>query len=294
VTVYDELLQDTIDLHCHVDLEFSQTDLRKREPEWEWLPKAERVGMRGVLLKSHWWPTTLAVPYIEHLYRGPTALWSSVVLNPVAGGAELWAAESAAAMGARVVFLPTWASCHDLQNTGGIIMQHLTRMYPTFDPSKVTGISFLDEDGKLLPRGQELLEFCQERDLTLATGHVSWQEAMAFARAAHERKFDRLILTHPLVRTPVDALKQAAEWGAWIELCWTNIQPGRLDPSEAVKWIYEVGVGQVFASTDYFRPTQPSPPELFRYMLGTLYDAGLRREDVRAVAATNPARALAL
>ena len=35
MTIYDELLQDTIDLHCHIDLEFSRTDLRKREPEWD-------------------------------------------------------------------------------------------------------------------------------------------------------------------------------------------------------------------------------------------------------------------
>jgi hypothetical protein len=86
MTIYDELVQDTIDLHCHVDLEFSQTDLRKREPEWEWLPKAEKMGMRGVLLKSHWFPTAAVVPYIDRLYAGPTTLWSSAVLNPIAGG----------------------------------------------------------------------------------------------------------------------------------------------------------------------------------------------------------------
>ena len=102
MTIYDELLEDTIDLHCHVDLEFSETYLRKREPEWEWLPKAEKLGMRGVLLKSHWFPTAAVVPYIKQLYDGPTMLWSSVALNPIAGGPELWAAESAAAMGARV------------------------------------------------------------------------------------------------------------------------------------------------------------------------------------------------
>jgi hypothetical protein len=294
MTVYDELLQDAIDLHCHVDLEFSKTDLRKREPEWEWLPKAEKMGMRGVLLKSHWFPTAAVVPYIDRLYAGPTTLWSSTVLNPIAGGPELWAAESAAAMGARVIFLPTWGSCHDLDSGGGIILAHLKRMYPTFDPRQIQGARFLDEQGKLTARGHELVELCHTKGLTLATGHVSWQEAMAFTRACHERKYDRLIFTHPMVHTPIDALRQAAEWGAWIELCWTNIQPGRLDPSEAVKRVRAVGVNNVVVSTDYFRPAQPSPPELFRYCLGTLYDAGLNRDEIRTVAAHNPARALGL
>jgi len=51
--LYEEFLVDAIDLHCHIDIEFSETAFRKREPEWEWLPKAEALGMRGILLKSH-------------------------------------------------------------------------------------------------------------------------------------------------------------------------------------------------------------------------------------------------
>ncbi len=55
-TVYDEMLVGAADLHVHVDLEFSRTKFRKALPEWEWLPRAERAGMRAVLLKSHLWP----------------------------------------------------------------------------------------------------------------------------------------------------------------------------------------------------------------------------------------------
>ncbi len=293
MSVYEDLLQDTIDLHCHVDIEFSLTDLRKRQPEWEWLPKAEALGMRGVVLKSHWWPTAHVVPYVKQLYQGPTELWSSVVLNPIAGGAELWAVEAAAAMGARVVYLPTWGSSHDLENPSGTIFRQLGRIFKTFDPAQVRGVTFL-EDGKLTPRAHELLELCQSHDLTLATGHVSWQEALAFAEEAHRRKYERLILTHPLARTPLDVLRRAAELGAWVEVCWTNIQPGRRDPAEVVQWIYAIGIEQVCLSTDYFRAPQPSPPELFRYFLGTLFDAGLKQSDVRTVAAINSARALGL
>src|SRR5207244_12111940 len=63
MTIYDEFMQDTIDVHCHIDFEFSAKE-RKREPEFQWLPKAETMGMRGVVLKSHWWPTVNVVPYI--------------------------------------------------------------------------------------------------------------------------------------------------------------------------------------------------------------------------------------
>jgi hypothetical protein len=70
VSVYDELLHCAIDLHVHVDVELSLSAVRKREPEWLWLPKAEALGMRGVVLKSHWWPTAPAVHSADAL-----ALW---------------------------------------------------------------------------------------------------------------------------------------------------------------------------------------------------------------------------
>ena len=81
MSIYDELLHGAIDLHVHVDLEFSVSAIRKREPERMWLPKAELLGMRGVVLKSHWWPTAPAVSYIEQLYTGPVQLWSSITLT---------------------------------------------------------------------------------------------------------------------------------------------------------------------------------------------------------------------
>ena len=63
MSLYDEMIEGGIDVHCHIDFEFSAKE-RKREPEFLWLPKAEAMGMRGVVLKSHWWPTINVVPYI--------------------------------------------------------------------------------------------------------------------------------------------------------------------------------------------------------------------------------------
>jgi hypothetical protein len=294
---YEDFLVDAIDLHCHIDLEFSTTAFRKREPEWEWLPKAEALGMRGIVLKSHWWPTAVATPYIRALYQGPVEPYSSIVLNPVAGGTELWAVESAAALGARMVFLPTWGSCHDLRVQGHIVRNVLPHIYETFHVEQIAGSSFLDEEGALAPRGRELIAFCHERDLTLGTGHVSWQESLAVIEEAHARGYQRVVFTHPLsggIETPLDAAQRAAALGAWIEVCWTNVAPGRMDPVAVVEWIKAVGVEQVVVSTDYFRTAQPSPPELFRLLLGTLYDAGLTASEIRTVAALNPARALGL
>jgi hypothetical protein len=297
MSIYEDCLADTIDLHCHIDVEFALDGWRKREPEWAWLPKAEALGMRGVLLKSHWWPSAVAAPYIRQLYQGPVEVFSSIVLNPAVGGAELWAAEAAARLGARMVFLPTWGSCHDLREQGMIVRNVLPRAYRTWRADQIDGLTFVDDAGKLTARGRELLHFCREQGLTLGTGHVSWQESLAFVEEAHAAGFGRLVVTHPLsevIAMPVEAAQRAAELGAWLEVCWTQIAPGRLDPAAVVDWIRRVGVERVVVSTDYFRSTLPSEPEVFRFLLGTLYDAGLTPAEVRQVAAINPALALGL
>ncbi len=292
MNVYDGFMVDAIDLHCHIDLEFSQDAWRKREPEWEWLPKAEALGMRGIVLKSHWWPTAVAVPYIKQMYQGPVTLWSSLVLNPIAGGTELWAVESAARFGARMVWLPTWSSCHDLEHGG--FSSRLPNTFEHFRIEEIQGFSFLDEHEKLTEHGHELLRYCHSHDLTLGTGHVSWQESLAFAEEAHRIGFERLVFTHPALSAPLDAVQRAAELGAFPELVWNNIGLGRITPQAGVQWLRDVGIDQAVVSTDYFRGSHPPPPELFRHLLGLLYESGLTPDEVKTVAVRNPARALGL
>ena len=291
---YDELLVGAIDLHCHVDLEFSAAE-PKREPEAEWLVKAEAMGLRGVVLKSHWWPTVTAVPLILAATSTKVFLWSSVTLNASAGGPNPCVVEAGAALGGKVIFLPTWGALNDIQRRG--FSHRLLSVYRDFSRLDNPGFVFTDDRGNLLPLGQEIVQYCKAKDLTLGTGHVSWQESLAFAQAAEQMGFKRLILNHPLsdiIGAPLDALQRAAELGAFIETCWNQLAPGRMDSRELVSKLRVIGLGQVVASTDYFRPYSPSPPELFRMFLGMLHEGGLTREEIKQVACVNPARAMGL
>src|SRR5262247_508799 len=104
MTIYDEMMEGAIDIHCHIDFEFSAKE-RKREPEFQWLPKAEAMGMRGVVLKSHWWPTVNVVPYILASAQTKVTLWSSVALNITAGGPNTRVIEAFAELDGKMVFL---------------------------------------------------------------------------------------------------------------------------------------------------------------------------------------------
>jgi hypothetical protein len=109
--------------------------------------------------------------------------------------------------------------------------------------------------------------------------------------------FNRLFINHPLtafIGAPIDALKRAADLGAFVETCWNQLAPGRMDSPELVQKLRAIGLKQVVASTDYFRPYSPNPPELLRMFLGMLHEGGLSKDEVKQVACTNPARVMGM
>ena len=183
MTLYDDMMEGAIDVHCHIDFEFSAKE-RKREPEFLWLPKAEALGMRGVVLKSHWWPTVNVVPYILSSVETKVALWSSVALNSTAGGPNPCIIEACAELGGKMVFLPTWSARNDVERKG--FSNRIKSYYKSHAQVENPNYYFLDDKGKLIPRGYEIIDACKVHDLTLGMGHVSWQESLEFIKAARD------------------------------------------------------------------------------------------------------------
>jgi hypothetical protein len=289
------MIKGAIDVHCHIDFEFSAKE-RKREPEFLWLPKAEAMGIRGVVLKSHWWPTINVVPYILSTVETRVRLWSSVALNSTAGGPNPCIIESCAELGGKMVFLPTWSARNDVQRKG--FSNRLKTYYKSHAQLDNPNYYFLDDKGKLMPLGYEIIECCKAHNLTLGMGHVSWQESLAFVEAARDMGYSqRIIVNHVqshIIDMPLEAMQRAAGMGAFLETCWNALAPGRMDSPELVQQFRKVGLQQIIVSTDYFRPYSPNPAELFRMFLGMLHEGGLSKDEVKQVACTNPARLMAL
>jgi hypothetical protein len=194
-----------------------------------------------------------------------------------------------------MVFLPTWSARNDVERKG--FSHRINSYYKNGTRLENPQYYFLDERGKLIPRGREIIECCKAYDLTLGMGHVSWQESLAFVDAGRDMGFSRIVVNHAqshIITMPLDAMKRAAEQGAFVEVCWNALAPGRMDSPELVQQLRAVGLRQVIASTDYFRPYSPHPAELMRMFLGMLYEGGLSKDEVKQAACVNPARLLGL
>jgi hypothetical protein len=94
------------------------------------------------------------------------------------------------------------------------------------------------------------------------------------------------------VGAPHEAVEEAASLGAYIEVCWPTIAPGRRDPAEVVALFRSVGASRMALTSDFFGGSNPSPSDLLRLLLGVLYDAGLSQQQIRTAAAENPAALL--
>jgi hypothetical protein len=195
-----------------------------------------------------------------------------------------------------MVFLPTWSARNDVERKG--FSSRIKSYYKSHARLENPSYYFLDERGKLIPRGREIIECCKAHNLTLGMGHISWQESLAFIETARDMGYShRIVVNHVqshIIGMPVDAMKRAAEMGAFLESCWNALAPGRMDSPELVQQFREVGLRHVVASTDYFRPYSPNPAELFRMFLGMLHEGGLTRDEVKQIAAENPARLMGL
>jgi hypothetical protein len=195
-----------------------------------------------------------------------------------------------------MVFLPTWSARNDVERKG--FSNRLKSYYKSHAQLDNPKYYFLDDKGKLISLGYEIIECCKAHDLTLGMGHVSWQESLAFIEAARDMGYShRIIVNHVqshIIAMPVDAMQRAAAMGAFLETCWNALAPGRMDSPELVQQFRQIGLQQIIASTDYFRPYSPNPAELFRMFLGMLHEGGLSKDEVKQVACINPAKLMAL
>jgi hypothetical protein len=144
---------------------------------------ARQAGVSTLVLKAHEGST------VERAALAGPGLMGGVVLNSPVGGANPDAVRVAAALGGRVVWLPTVsATAHIAAHARAELSVHRGLV---FAPVPVC-------DGeRLRPEWLPVLEAVAEHDLALGSGHVSLDETLCVFQAAAERGVQRLLVNHP-------------------------------------------------------------------------------------------------
>lgn len=289
-----ELLRGAIDLHRHG---YPELGLDQRTPlsdEMD-LVRCRESGFRGVVLKSHMWPT---VGRVYHLQRAvpELAVLGSITLNPVAGGFSPLAVESAAAQGARVVFMPTWGARNDIAR-GGFSTHVLAELFENVDLDAAAGMTAIDGAGRLLPAVRDVLGVAAENRMVVFTGHLSVDESLAIADSGLAE--DRLVFSHPdsdSVGASRADIRAMAERGATIELCALGLHPriARVTPEQFAQVLDDVSPARCVLTSDYFFEWAPPSSDSIFTLVEALLAVGVDARDIRAMVCTLPARLLGL
>ncbi len=267
-----------IHVHCAPD-----PKVERRGSAIEVAQQAKDMGMRGLVLKSHEYPTQ-PMAYTASQAVPDITLIGGVALDVEVGGLNPKAVEATAMMGGRVVWMPTFSARADRQHKG-------------LDG----GICLLDDQGRLVPEVYAILELVKAHDMVLATGHISTEESITLVSEARNLGIRRVVVTHATTMAfwtgmTLEDMKTLASMGAYIEHCLHVMMPltNRMAPADLAETISAIGLENCIVSTDFGQDFHPMPPEGLRMGIATLLQAGLEEVEVGMLVKDNPSRLLGL
>jgi hypothetical protein len=292
----DNLLRGAIDLHHHGYPEFTFR-CRPRLDDADELAVCRAAGMRGIVLKSHMWPTVGRAYLLRRLVPG-IEIYPSITLNAVAGGFNPIAVESAAEQGARVMFMPTWGAAHDIER-GGFSRFMFAYLSQAKGLKPENGLRVTGADGKVSPDVKECLAVAAQYKMLVCTAHIAPRESIALAQAAKDAGIAEIVFSHPdskSVGATRDEIREMARRGAVIEFCINGFMPGiqRTSPKTVMEIVDEVGANKAIFTTDSFYEADPPGAEMMRIIIATMLRIGMKIDDLRKMVRTNPARLLQL
>ncbi|MFD5554183.1 DUF6282 family protein [Streptomyces sp. NPDC127068] len=206
--------QDMADLHVH-----SAPSLVPRHgDDRETVAAMRALGFTTLVLKAHEGGTAARAAA-----AGP-GTYGGVVLNSCVGGGNPEAVRVAAALGGRMVWLPTLSSrAHRAAAAAPELAVH---RHVELRPVDVT------EDGRLRAEWFDVLDAVAAHDLVLASGHLSTADALVVFAEARRRGVRRLLVNHPklaFLRWREETADAFRALGAHCEL---GVVPDLLGPPE--------------------------------------------------------------
>ena len=272
----DRILEGALDIHVHFS---PDPKVERRAGAVEIALQAKDLGMQGVVLKSHEYPTHPVAATTSDLVPEVTVL-GGIALDLEVGGLNIHAVEATANMGGRIVWMPTYSARADREAKG-----------------LEGGISLLDNSGSLVPEIHPILEMIKAHDMVLATGHISTAESMAVVAEARNMGIQRVVVTHGTTMSfwtgmTVEDMKELAAMGAFIEHCMHVVMPTthRLDPRELAETISAIGPEKCILSTDFGQDFHPMPAEGMRMGIATMLRSGMEEVEVGMLVKDNPSR----
>ena len=289
------LLKGAIDLHCHS----GPSVMPRYFDHYEAMQEASEAGLAALLIKDHYYSATPVTSLLnKHFSHLKVTLLSGVPLNNQSGGLNIYAVEHGIALGAKLVWMPTFASRNH-------IAHHKADANFSFPQSKKPMLSakpltVLDDAGHLLPEVLPILDMVAEHDVVLSSGHLHITEIWPLFEEAKRRGVKRLLCNHPsyIVDATLADMTRLAAMGVYVEhsMCMfaENSKFRFYDPATLKGMIEAAGVDHTILGSDLGQAGNPRLVDGFLSVIEICLDLGYSEEQVRKMVATNAATLVGL
>ena len=288
----ERLLAGAIDPHVHSGPSIAARSLDHVELARE----ASQAGLAAVVTKDHDYSGVMTAALIaRHFPELTTKVYSSIVLNNVVGGLNPYAVEHTAAMGGKIVWLPTLAAENHFrwERESGKVHPAATQKIRPASPIRV-----LDDDGTVRDDVKEILDVVARTDMALASGHIHASETWVVFEEAQKRGVKRLVFTHPedIVDASLNDVRGIAAMGAMVEHSLCMFLEGNKfqsrEPADLKAQIDAAGVDSTILCSDLGQAGNISPVEGMRQGIRLCMDLGYTDEEIRKMVSTNAARTI--
>jgi hypothetical protein len=286
-----EALQGAYDLQVHVAPDVVERRIDDLDLAKEFLSH----GLRGFVLKSHYFPTAERAKVVSRAVPGISA-FGAITMNHSVGGLNPVAIELAGRSGCKIVWMPTVDAANETAGRLDGPNVKLPFWAKIQRELAATGIApppltVLDSAGKVSEAAHRCIELIANHNMILATGHLGRVEIFQLVKSAREMGVKKVLVTHaefPSQNLTAEEQLELVRMGAFIEHCFTTMYTGKAPWDAALGAIRMVGPEHCIISTDLGQTINPPVAEGFAMFAQQLLDGGFTASQIRRMAVTNP------
>jgi hypothetical protein len=282
--IENEILEGAIDHHIHAYPDF----VYRCQDMVESAIDAAEAKMRGVGYKDHFFNTGQAAyltqRHIDHLVETGVLehrveVYGGIGLN---FGMNVEMVETALQYpNMKVIWFPTFKAVGYYRNIG-----------------QSGGIPLIDDNDKVLPEVEKILELSVEGKVGVGLGHTDFKELYPVAKKAKEIGA-RTVLDHPLLelnKLTFEEMKELADLGVYVGAYCQPMIPSIYqpvaDPMETVELIKYIGADRCIIGGDFGQVLHIKSIEGDRIFVRALLGFGIPKEDIIKMFRNNPAKLL--
>src|ERR1700693_1895933 len=255
-----EAIQDGYNLQVHVAPDVIERRIDDVGLAQEFLAR----GLKGFVLKSHYFPTAERAKVVTKSVPG-IAAYGAITLNHSVGGLNPVALELAGGSGCKIVWFPTVDAKNETAGRldgPNVKLPFWAKIQRELAAEGIAPppLTLLDSDGKISEVARGCIELIAKHNMILATGHLGRVEIFELVKTAREMGTQRVLVTHaefPSHNLTADEQRELADMGAFIEHCFTTMHTGKAPWDAVLEAIRVVGPERCVLSTDLGQTINP-------------------------------------